>query len=210
MNTEPTPLRDMLERAASRVALDDDGMPVDVAIHQLRDDARQESWMQRIPRRFVNADVDHISDAAVRHALVDWATNSTSNLILTGPVGSGKTYAAVAVGKERHLSGEPVRFAPVVDLLDALRPDGDKTTATACADAAVLILDDLGAERATDWTAERLYALVNRRWLDERPTIVTTNLDPAALQEAIGERMYSRLVHEATGIRIGGADRRRA
>lgn len=100
----------------------------------------------------------------------------------------------------------------VVDLLDLLRPSADPSPASlrALRDPHLLLLDDLGAERPTDWTAERIYALIHHRWEHDRPTVVTTNLDPAALRDAVGERVYSRLVHDVLAIRLTGADRRRA
>ena len=64
--------------------------------------------------------------------------------------------------------------------------------------------------KRTEWTAERLYALINRRWLEVRPTVCTTNLDPDQLREAVGERVFSRLVgNGAVVLRLTGHDRRR-
>jgi DNA replication protein DnaC len=73
----------------------------------------------------------------------------------------------------------------------------------------VLILDDLGVDAPNDWWVSKLYNLVNRRWLSDLPTIVTTNLEPKALREAIGERTLSRLGERAVTIRLTGGDRRR-
>ena len=76
----------------------------------------------------------------------------------------------------------------------------------------LLIIDDLGAERGNEWTGERLYLIVNRRWLDGLPTIVTTNLTLGATGELlaqIGERTYSRLAHGAVAIKMTGKDLRR-
>jgi DNA replication protein DnaC len=73
----------------------------------------------------------------------------------------------------------------------------------------LLLIDDLGTERANEWTGERLYAVVNRRWLADLPTIATSNLEPEQLEEALGERTYSRLVGGALVLRIAGQDRRR-
>lgn len=99
-------------------------------------------------------------------------------------------------------------FVPVVEMLDDLRPGGPEGYLSDLMGVDRLILDDLGLERPTDWTIERLYALVNRRWLEERPTIATTNLSPQALEEAVGARMFSRLAGAAVSIGIAGPDRR--
>lgn len=173
------------------------------------------AWHERIPPRFADVEMPNAGDVAGQlDSIMSWCTQgsdtSSDNVVILGPVGVGKTYLAVAMAWERHRLGEYVRFWPVVELLDALRPGGDEDAAATARDAKVLVLDDLGAERPTDWTAERLYALINRRWLNELPTIVTSNLEPNQLRTAIGERLYSRLAHEALAIRLSGVDRRRA
>jgi DNA replication protein DnaC len=111
-------------------------------------------------------------------------------------------------------------FWPVVELLDALRPGGDPETLAQAVTVDVLILDDLGTEKPTEWTFERLYAVVNRRWLEELPTVGTSNLpasrksapdgyDGPTLDEVLGPRMFSRLVGGSVPIRMSGPDRRR-
>lgn len=178
------------------------------------DQLNAERWAGRIPNRFVWADLGGV---AVEHPaaiddLTEWVDEPGSrNLVLLGPVGTGKTYAAVAACRPACFDGLSVQFLPVDELLDLLRPGGPERALYDLADIDRLIIDDLGAERATDWTADRLFAVVNRRWLEERPTIVTSNLGPKALEEAIGPRLFSRLVgNGAVTIVLSGADRRRA
>lgn len=168
-------------------------------------------WQVLIPSRLQWATVaDFAGDVA--EPLGEWAAGPAGrNLCLFGPVGVGKSHAAVAAVRPLHERGMGVRFLPVVELLDLLRPGGPEGMFTSLSDVDVLVLDDLGTERATDWTAERLYAVVNRRWLEERPTVVTTNLEPARLEESIGPRAYSRLVGSgAVNVRLTGNDRRRS
>src|SRR5256885_17172502 len=57
----------------------------------------------------------------------------------------------------------------------------------------LLHLDDLGAERSTEWVLEHLYSIVNERWQDSRSMVVTTNLGLDQLREQLGERTVSRL-----------------
>jgi DNA replication protein DnaC len=74
----------------------------------------------------------------------------------------------------------------------------------------LLHIDDLGAEHRTDWVLEQLYAIVNARYEAERAIVATTNLEPDALREALGDRTVSRL-EEICGepIPLHGPDRRR-
>lgn len=171
-------------------------------------------WAGRIPSRFVWADLDHVAleHPAAVDDLMEWALDPRGrNLVLLGPVGTGKTYTAVAACRPSAASGAEVQFLPVDELLDLLRPGGPEGAIYDLARIDRLIIDDLGAERATDWTADRLFAVVNRRWLEERPTIVTTNLPADAFAEAVGPRLFSRLVgNDAVTLRLSGGDRRRA
>ena len=57
----------------------------------------------------------------------------------------------------------------------------------------LLVLDDLGAEKPSDWMRDRLYTLVNRRYESNLPIIVTTNKDITSLEEHVGKRIVSRL-----------------
>lgn len=186
------------------------------------------AWCERVPFRFQKARPSDLKDESkeTRAQLTDWAEEPGGrNLLFIGPVGTGKTHAAVAAAGVRYfIHGDRVTFWPVVELLDALRPGGDDEPNDAmqsAINARLLLLDDLGAEKPSEWTAERLYAIVNRRWMDGAATIATSNLpatqksapkdyDGPTLDEALGPRMFSRLVGSgAVIVRLSGPDRRR-
>lgn len=174
-------------------------------------DARLLRWSSRCPDRFIRATLDDL-DPVIGDPVTGWATNPAGrNLVLCGGVGTGKTHAALAAARHRWLdAGDDVLFRPVVELLDELRPGAETDVLPDAMGVDVLVLDDLGAERPTDWTAERLFAVVNRRWMDRRPVIATTNLDPPGLRAAIGDRTYSRLMLDgAVVVGVTGNDRRR-
>lgn len=172
---------------------------------------RRDEWQVRIPPRFANARLADV-DQPMRDTLGEWASSApgpTTNIVLLGPVGTGKTHAGIGALRVCHDHGLSVAFAPIVEALDSLRPGGPNDATAKLMNARVLMLDDLGAERPTDWTAERMYGIVNRRWLNKLPTIVTTNLAVAELDRAVDARLLSRLVHDATAIEMHGRDRRR-
>lgn len=174
---------------------------------------REQRWETAVPHRFVGARAEQL-DGVIAEACAEWRKEPWRNLILLGSVGTGKTHAAAAMLRLAAEQDYRIAFYPVVELLDAMRPHGDPDAYERCERVHYLVLDDLGAERPTDWTAERLYALVNRRWLENRPTIVTSNLSAAngkgPFVDAVGQRMYSRLVHDAVIAQAAGQDRRRA
>jgi len=174
--------------------------------------ARSVRWAKVAPARFADAELTDFDGRAVYDDLVEWAHRPAGrNLVLIGPIGVGKSRAALAACRPAHDAGLEVRYHLVAEALDLLRPGGPEDALDALAECDRLILDDLGSERPTDWTAERLGILIDRRWREERPLVVTTNLDPNELAAVLGPRSYSRIVGDsAVVLRLTGHDRRRA
>jgi DNA replication protein DnaC len=117
-------------------------------------------------------------------------------LVLKGGYGCGKTHLAAAIANQQIESGQAVLFIVVPDLLDYLRSTFAPTSAASYDDrfesirtAPLLILDDYGAQSATQWANEKLFQIFNYRYNSQLPTIVTTNRD----LEEIDARVRSRL-----------------
>ena len=102
----------------------------------------------------------------------------------------------------------PANHGVAPKLFDELRSEA-RDTFYRIQETPILMLDDLGAERPTEWVLERLNILVDTRWREQRPILVTTNLEPGELWEQLGERAYSRLADGALAVAFGGGDRRR-
>lgn len=171
-------------------------------------------WSDIVPSRFIGAELADLNgDSGISPdayaELCDWAVSpARRNLVLFGAIGTGKTHAAVAAVRPSHFRGIDCRFVPSVELLDLLRPPNPASLLYDLAAVSILVVDDLGTQRDSEWTDERLYALLNRRWLEELPTVVTTNVPHQQMEERFGPRLFSRLRHGAVGVELVGRDRR--
>lgn len=136
------------------------------------------------------------------------------SLLITGPTGAGKTHQAYGAIRSLLAAGVRLRWDAVTtaDLHGTLRPRPDHDSERelqAIGRSPLLILDDLGAAKQSEWTEELMYRLVNRRYNHELPTLVTTNLPTGDLRDAIGDRVASRLAEMTTRVILTGPDRRR-
>jgi DNA replication protein DnaC len=180
-----------------------------------------------IPRRFAGVSFDRkpicdLDPFVLRHVRayveqVDEALGEGRGLWFYGDLGTGKTSLAMLVSKTALEAGRSVAIYSVPRLLAEIKETFDREHAESymqlfrrlCA-VDLLHLDDLGAERTTEWVLEQLYAIVNERWQDNRAIVVTTNLQNLdELREQLGARTVSRLA-EICGdpIPIMGADLR--
>lgn len=140
---------------------------------------------------------------------------------LFGPVGAGKTHLAVGYLREAILrDGEEVgRFIRAVDLFKEIRDTfSEKSARNERAlleefgkSVPLLVIDDLGTEKVSEWVEQTLYDLIDRRYGEELDTIITSNLEPAALSAHYtnhGDRLMSRIFALGPVFRVEGADRR--
>ena len=146
---------------------------------------------------------------------IDARLDAGRGLWFMGPVGTGKTTLAMLVSKAAISAGRSVAIYSLPRLLNEIREDTHRTDRShlnlldRLAAVDLLQIDDVGAERTTDWVLEELYSLVNTRYQDGRSIIITTNIcDPAALCEQITERTVSRLIEMCDQIPLQGYDHR--
>jgi len=167
------------------------------------------------------------SDVKPDYQLLEQVKNKGVTLI--GGVGTGKTYKMLQVItaylEERYsenlaqfgvsqVSQEQVKrlFLSVPDVLRMIKAEFDSPDAPAIIDkmlkAPILFLDDLGAEKASDWVKEQLYIVINDRYNWKKPVMATSNLEISEIAEHYGDRFTSRLVEMTDVIKLAGADRR--
>jgi len=125
----------------------------------------------------------------------DYAQKLEGWLLLEGAYGCGKTHLAAAIANEVVGKGTPTLFITVPDLLDSLRfaySDPETTFETRFEDVRnvrFLVLDDFGTHNATSWAQEKLFQIINYRYINKLPTLITTNL----ILDEIESRIRSRL-----------------
>lgn len=169
-----------------------------------------------VPNRFHAAEVTNPKVQAWVDRFLTRQPGCPSLLIVSGP-GTGKTHQAfgalrqIAVHAARHRPTVDYRVTTHADFNHIMRPKSDDSHEHAIdtyIHCDLLLFDDLGGGKQTDWTADSLLRLVDTRWSDDRPTIYTTNLGPDDLQAAVGERTVSR-VFDSVRVVLPDGDRRR-
>lgn len=171
----------------------------------------------RIPRRYAHATTDRTD---VHQWVLDalQAPDTTPSLLLGGPTGTGKTHTAYAALRLYSESLRPAAWhaASTAAMLGDLRPaagrDSEAVLAGYCT-APLLLLDDLGAAKSSEWVEEVLYRLIDARYNNCLPSIFATNVSTAdGLVKQLGDRTASRLTEMCRGhlITFKGADLRRA
>jgi len=146
--------------------------------------------------------------------------SNSFDLIFSGGSGTGKTHLASAILRELVKSGKVSGwrssgiFKSVPELLAEIRAtyrnnsgDDEKTLIEEYSDTQYLVLDDFGAEKTTEWSISTLYLIIDRRYRECLPTIITTNLTLDEIAEKFDQRIASRL-SSARIITIKGADYR--
>lgn len=140
----------------------------------------------------------------------------------SGGTGIGKTYLAAMLALEYlfqrvKVTREPeIQWWSVPDVLQRLRdtfetPDGDfRRRWRRSATVPLLILDDIGAEKPSEWVQEQLTWLINERVTRDATTILTSNYSLVELEQRLGSRLVSRLHERLVDVPLYGADRRRA
>ena len=135
-------------------------------------------------------------------------------LLYYGPIGTGKTFLAASIANHVMAQGyraKMTNFAKVADEIFAAEDKAEYINHLCKYD--MLILDDLGVERKTEYMQEMVYKIVNARYVAGAPVIVTTNLTPDELTKAddMGyARTYDRLLEKCLPIQVAGRSRRRA
>lgn len=151
-------------------------------------------------------------NTAIFKRMVDYTANfknKPDSILIHSHPGTGKTYVVSCVANQLLSQGCSVIFVVVPDLLADIRStynrdskNTEEQLLNGLTQCDLLILDDIGAERRMgedDWAGEKLFSIINRRYLDKKPILFTSNLDGNELNKKLGRRVFSRICEMTNG-----------
>ncbi|WP_233096226.1 ATP-binding protein [Alicyclobacillus sp. SO9] len=190
--------------------------------HQIRQLIKQSMiparWLERDFERFKVIDENR---KAYEFALEYANTFSPSNgrgILLSGPVGVGKTHLAAAISLKLLEQEFRIVFGTVTSLLGQIRHTFDDSKEreadvfnrlTQCD---LLVIDDIGKEKVTEWTEQTLFEIINSRYENNRSLVLTSNVSIADIRKRyqnVGDALTSRLLEMCQGIKMDGSDWRK-
>ncbi len=154
---------------------------------------------------------------AARQYVDRWPEMKRKNLglLFWGPVGTGKSHAAACIANALIARGTPVlmtNFSKILNQMGNMYTEERYRYIRSFVNYPLLIIDDLGIERSTEYAKEQIYAVVDERYKSGLPIIVTTNLtigeirNPRLLADV---RITSRILEMCVPVNVSGPDRRR-
>lgn len=180
-------------------------------------DDRIANWQRtsRLPARYRGLDFEpRAGTKAAREAAGRVLGGGDKGVVYVGEPGRGKTHLLTRLG-ERFIAEKQRRVAymTLAELLEDIRRSFDGAPREAlymrAETADVLILDDIGAEKATEWSQERVTLLLDSRIRTGRGLLLAgTNMMPDEWSEQIGKRAASRMLEMAEVVQVEGPDHR--
>lgn len=168
-----------------------------------------------MPASFWSAEFNVIEDEKKRKNAVNYFRNfdkiGSSGLLLYGDVGTGKSYMAACIANalmEEKLSVRWLQTTQIVEMSGFFNENEYEDYLNSISHPELLIIDDLGAERGTDYAIERVHTLIDYRMSIGKPMIVTTNLELSEMKKTDDvrrKRTYDRIFKSCFPIGFHGA-----
>ena len=136
-------------------------------------------------------------------------SQNRNSLLLVGSFGTGKTHLASAIANHLIDKGVVVKFGTWGSILDQIRDGFDDRVIRGLKTVKLLIIDDYGKDKSTEWNDAILFEVINSRYEANLPTVITTNLSGRDLMERVGQAVYSRMSETFRGVKMDGEDFRK-
>jgi len=138
--------------------------------------------------------------------------NGPKGLFLFGGAGTGKTHLVTKIAQEVDMETKLIKFPELIMRLKG-NFDGssyeNESIIENLANINLLIIDDIGAEKASEWVSEIIYILIDKRYSNMKTTVITSNFTPQELAERVGDRIVSRISEMCRIIEIKTSDKRK-
>jgi DNA replication protein DnaC len=177
---------------------------------------RHSSYLRRRPTVYADASYECLTPAQNPRGMVStWWEKGPRSLVLAGPGRTGKTTAGFAIANDLHARGVWVVASGAAMLSLAMKPGGDEYAFEHALACDLLLIDDLGRERVTDWWLEYLQMIIDQRCSNDRRLVVTMNCEPDAQRaydtaaERYGTPVADRLVDDSGVLVFDGPAHRR-
>lgn len=178
-----------------------------------RSQRQVDAYVEKLPARYRRYSLGNLRVHPGNQAAVDAAAKVDGNLYVWGPAGNGKTHLAVATGLRLAGEGKRVAFWGVVELFNRTRASFGGGERPNLESPEVLVLDDLGKVKPTEFVYEVFYGALEYRWANELVTIFTANHRPSAAAAHLtsdSEAAAAVLSRMASGavVEVKGSDER--
>lgn len=149
---------------------------MNAASERFEEERRKRQKLERIQRAAIPSDY---RSAEPMRVVADWVSNPSKGLLLQGQVGRGKTHNACGALLMAIDQGKTARFTTFDDLLRECKAtfsnlETEEQVIGRYANVGFLCIDDMGKERVTEWSLPIIFAIINKRGMQRKPTIITT------------------------------------
>ena len=151
-------------------------------------------------------------EQCLAYAEQDGFDKERNSLMIIGAYGTGKTHLAAAIANRLIDKGTPVLFDTFTNHLNKLKAEfdtGERKYLRQMKEIPMLILDDVGKEKQTDWTRSVMFDVINFRYEHMTPIVITSNLSTKQLEDYLGGACFSRMCEMCKGVQTTGSDYRR-
>ncbi len=157
------------------------------------------AYIFRLGHRYKNACLAQwMATEDQKKSVLGWLKNKKDTLVLSGPPKTGKTYFCCAIGNYLLEEKEEVYYLNIrrfyEEIQNAISKNENQYGAIRkIASKRILIIDDLAASTNSEWQKEVVLDLIDQRYSNNEPTVITTNLSESEMKNALGERTSRRI-----------------